>query len=157
MDILELLVGNLAHLRGVYLKDLGYIPDDKFDAVPMGAAKSPKNITLECAGGYRILCKLIDGGEAKHSSPEDRKAWYATFATIEAVKSEYGTAMDELIAKVKALDPAELDRPATAPWGEPCPLGRLIFFMGVSHTTYHNGQINYIQSLYGDDKFHWME
>jgi hypothetical protein len=156
MDLKRHLCENMARVRDFYVKDLNYIPADKFDASPMGAAKTAKDMTLECAGLNRILVKLIAGEEAKHPSPEDRKASYASFKTAEDVKGEFSSSFDELIAKVEKLEPAQLDREITAPWGQTLPLGAMLL-MGVSHVTYHDGQLNYIQSLYGDDKFHWME
>jgi hypothetical protein len=146
----------MARVRDFYLKDLEYIPEDKFDVSPMGAAKTAKEMTLECVGLNKILVKMIDGQTAAHPTPEERKAWYAMFRTPDAVKVEFKASMNNLIAKVEKLEDADLDRIVTAPWGQPLPLGAMLL-MGVSHTTYHDGQLNYIQALYGDDKFHWME
>lgn len=156
MDMKKQLCESLSRARDYFLKDLGYIPADKFDASPMGKAKTAKEITLECAGLNRMLVAMIDGVEAKHPSPEDRKAWYASFTDPEKVKAEFKGSFDQLIAKLGELEPAALDRVITAPWGQPMPLGDMLM-LGVNHTTYHDGQLNYIQALYGDDKFHWLE
>ena len=156
MDIKNHICESLTHIKGVYLKDLGWIPEDKLDVSPMAAAKTPKAMTIECAGLFKMLVALIDSADAKRPSPEERQAWYASFKTIDAVKEEFTKTADALIAKIEKLDPSALDREVTAPWGQPISLGGMLL-LGISHTTYHDGQLNYIQTLYGDDKFHWME
>jgi uncharacterized damage-inducible protein DinB len=55
-----------------------------------------------------------------------------------------------------SLNEADLDREVTMPWGATFPIATAIF-LPASHMTYHDGQINYIQTLLGDAKFHWRE
>jgi len=58
------------------------------------------------------------------------------------------------MAALRGLSDEELDREVTAPWGAPF---KALFLAGVvaSHMEYHGGQVNYIQSLYGDAEMHW--
>jgi hypothetical protein len=41
-------------------------------------------------------------------------------------------------------------------WQIPTPLFTLAH-IAVSHLWYHDGQLNYIQALLGDEKVHWMD
>jgi hypothetical protein len=50
----------------------------------------------------------------------------------------------------------DLAKTVTAPWQMDAPL-YMIAQIAVSHLWYHDGQLNYIQCLLGDEKVHWMD
>jgi uncharacterized damage-inducible protein DinB len=156
MDIKKQICGSLTQAKDMYLKDIGYIPADKLDVSPMAQAKTAKAMTVECAGLFRGLTSVVSGTDFKRPTPEDRAAYLAKFKTTDEAKAEFAAAADALLAAIGAMDVSELDREVTAPWGAKVPLGTMLF-MAISHTSYHDGQLNYIQTLYGDNAFHWME
>ena len=60
-------------------------------------------------------------------------------------------------AFVEALsqaDDATLNKVVMAPWGLEAPLLSLAHVIS-SHIWYHDGQLNFIQCLLGDGKYHW--
>lgn len=60
-----------------------------------------------------------------------------------------------LATTIRNMDEGELDREYMAPWG---PIrGWNAAELALSNMYYHFGQINYIQTLYGDVKFHIPE
>jgi len=156
MDTKKQILGGLTQAKDMFLKDIGYIPADKLDVSPMAQAKTPKAMTVECAALFRGLTSVVGGADFKRPTPEDRAAYLAKFKTTDEAKAEFAAAADGLLAAVAAMDVAAMDREVTAPWGAQVPLGTMLF-LAINHTSYHDGQLNYIQMLYGDNAFHWME
>jgi len=59
---------------------------------------------------------------------------------------------EDLAAAIRGVSEADLDRTYSHPRGQI--LGRNMILMGYRNMAYHAGQINFIQTLYGDPEFH---
>ncbi len=132
------------------LMALEFTPDDKLDWVPMGAAKTPRVIIAECGASYRWLAAELRG------EPNAAEAWESTkpedFATREALADFVKGAEAEFLAAIGALTQEQLGQKRQVFWGEET-LGNLMW-LGMIHTNYHVGQLNYIQTLWGDTEMH---
>lgn len=129
---------------------LKYTPDDKLDWVPMGKAKTPWEIAVECAMVYRGVVSLIEGGSidapARELNPDDH-------ATREGLLKLLDESLCELVSAAEGLTEEQLGETRQAPWGQDTVgglLGKAQF-----HTIWHLGQLNYVQSLWGDTEMHW--
>jgi uncharacterized damage-inducible protein DinB len=87
-------------------------------------------------------------------SQEQREAFLASIDSLERAQVGLKRSADAIVAAIEGAEEAALIAEATAPWGEPMPLYMLIY-MAADHMTYHDGQVNYIQTLYGDADVHW--
>jgi uncharacterized damage-inducible protein DinB len=137
------------------VKDTGYIPEDKLPWCPLGCAKTAADILREIAESNVRISAAV-GGEQQGAAEQEF-----------AKKVEQASGLDELGELVKesarivcrvldGLTEADLQKIRPMPWGAPYLLGEAIF-LPASHMTYHDGQINYIQTLLGDSRFHWLE
>ena len=63
--------------------------------------------------------------------------------------------VDELLAAFGNVSEGALSKEIETPLGKMAS-GQLMAIMG-GHLMYHSGQLNYIQTLHGDDVFHWAE
>jgi hypothetical protein len=147
-DFKEYLAGTIERIGDAYLSDLKFIPEDKIAASPMGVARSPLEFTNECAGFNTHVANVISGREGS-----GRK--FSEIDNIEESRAALKTSCDELVAVVRAAsmdDLTTIEKPL--PWGENASLFRMAN-MCVAHMMYHDGQINYIQALYGDGANHW--
>lgn len=122
-----------------------YVPADKYNWSPGGAARTAAQILLECAGGNHMLAAIIRGEKPAQRDPG---------VTPEALT--FGKAKELLEASFAVLDAAidsvadkDLTGMITLPWGATMPLEGVIFLPG-THMQYHNGQLNYIQTILGD-------
>ena len=61
---------------------------------------------------------------------------------------------ESVIATFEALTTDELERSMQTERGETTPFERCRFV--TLHLWYHSGQLNYIQTLLGDDAWHWV-
>jgi hypothetical protein len=129
---------------------LKYTPDDRLDWVPMGKAKTPREIAVECAMVYKGVVSLIRGGTidapAQEMEPGDQ-------ATREGLLKLLDDSLQEFVAAAEGLTQEQLGEKRQAPWAEDTVaglLGKTQF-----HTIWHVGQLNYIQALWGDADMHW--
>ena len=156
IDFKAFLADTIQHNAETLIKDLKHVPDDKLNVSPMGCARRPLEFVAECAGFNRLLTKTIKGEEAQPPSQEEREKFYASCDNYEKAQHLLEDSTAVLVDAIKSLTEQELTREVTAYWGQPMPLYRLIHAAAV-HMAYHDGQVNYIQCLYGDAKVHWME
>jgi len=132
------------------LAALQYTPDEKLDWVPLGSAKTPRAIVVECAAGYKWLGAELRGEAGAAAVWESIKA--EDYPTREALTQLVGETETEMLAAIDGLTEAQLEEKRQVFWGEETV--RDLMWMGVIHTNYHVGQLNYIQTLWGDTEMH---
>ena len=127
-------------------KDTTYIPSEKLAWRPMEHGKSVIAILSEIAGSNHEIAAVIFGVPAKKVETDDYEALqHAVIESAEAVCKAIDSLSDEA-----------LEGDLTMPWGGIFAAGQAIL-LPASHMNYHDGQVNYIQLLLGDTKFHWMD
>jgi uncharacterized damage-inducible protein DinB len=134
--------------------DLAHLSAEQLTASPMGAARNPLHFTAECIGFNRLVANAFVGKPSAMPSQEERDAFFASIDTLEKAQAGLKRSADTLGAAIDQADEAKLTAEGTAPWGEPMPLYMLVY-MAADHMSYHDGQVNYIQTLYGDAEVHW--
>jgi hypothetical protein len=153
-DAKAALLEQIRRMGDLYISDFTHIPEDKVGVCPMGVARTALNFTAECAMFNKFVTGLATGNPSARPSDEERHAFYASIDTADKAKDLLKGSVDGLAAAIEGLDDEALFAPATAPWGEPTTVYKLAG-MATMHLMYHAGQINYIQSLYGDAENHW--
>lgn len=151
-SIKEIAKSGVMQQAELLVKDTKFIPDEKFAFCPMGCAKTAKDILAEIANGNIMFANVFTGAESDESFGK-RVAQASTLADLGELVMESAAAV---VDAIDSLDEADLDREVKMPWGATFPLWQAIL-LPVSHMTYHDGQINYIQTLLGDSGFHWVE
>jgi uncharacterized damage-inducible protein DinB len=147
---LENLINSTADM---VMKDLEALPEEAFAKKFDGKARTVADIVYELVVVNDFLCKKYLGDEPIEfefngwlTAPDDFQAKDVVVAgmkeSIEKVKSALSEATEDVLAKVNET-----------PQG-PKTTGEQLQFIGV-HMAYHSGQFNYIQTLLGDDGWHW--
>lgn len=155
IDIRGCLTGWLNGLVGMTSGDINAIPDDKWTAT-FGGCTRPTNMliadtisllqwTTEALKG-NVIATYEEDGMAKLG------AELSTKGVAIAKLAEAAGAFNEALA---AASDETLNTTIMAPWQMPTPL-YMLAQIAVSHVWYHDGQLNYIQCLLGDEKIHWM-
>ena len=151
VDARGFLIGWANALCNMTSADIRAIPDDKWTATFGGCTKSAKDAVQESVGLIEWTTEALKGnigndysGTASVDCSSRDAAIAALASAVEAFGAALGSASDEtLLAEI------------TPPWQMPAPLF-MIAQIAVGHIWYHDGQLNYIQMLLGDDKVHWM-
>ena len=143
----------LADMTG---KDIRAIPADKWTATHGGCTKSALQVTAETislldwtAAALRGNAVLSDETSLMEKIKSDCASQEAAIARLKSAAGAFAAALSD------ASDEA-LNAIVTPPWRMDAPLF-MIAQIAASHIWYHDGQLNYIQSLLGDDQIHWMD
>lgn len=134
--------------------DLAHVPSDRLHEAPMGVARSPMAFTAECIGFNRLVADALAGKPIAMPSKEEIAAFFASIDTIEKAQAGLTTTAQAIVAGIQAASEGALAAEVVAPWGEPMPLYQLAY-SAAGHMNYHDGQVNYVQALYGDSVNHW--
>jgi hypothetical protein len=153
-DLKQLLVERVRRIGKSYLSDLSFIPEDKLGVSPMGKARSPIEFTAECAGFNLWVARTFRNEPDDAAKKETRAAYLASLVTAPLATRAFEESIEVLATAIAETPDEELFREITMPWGSAAPLHEAAA-MATAHMMYHDGQINYIQSLYGDDDNHW--
>lgn len=151
--ILQAAKEGIINEKNVLLKDAGYIPEEKLDWVAMACAKSAANILAGCVSVNLAVASTISGEKIDIKTKQAALESSKSHKEIEKAMNE---SVDKLCAVVDTLKESDLDKEVTLPWGMKLTIQDAIA-LPISHMTYHDGQINYVQLLLGDNAFHWAE
>lgn len=135
-----------------YLKDLESMSQEQLASTPSDKARSAYDFTYEVVYVNRRIAKRLRGESVP---PAEDNGWMRApeeFRNKESAKQEMEASMDEILG---AWDnyPNPLDAPIQLAKGETNALN--LGFMAAHHASYHDAQLNYLQSLSGNDQVHW--
>ena len=128
--------------------NLGFIPEEKLDWKPAPTANSALEIVNHVAFYIRAMIPVLGGAEWK---PVEA----APATTLKEAQDLLTSTVEEYVAALRAVPPADLRRTVSLPFGS-FPLARAAMMPAVD-LIHHHGQITYIQSLLGDTDFHFHE
>jgi hypothetical protein len=135
-----------------YHQDLQSIPADKFGECPGGCARSAADFTKECVDVNLRVAQML------RCEPVEARPWNGwpkaegELKEKEPACAAFKSAGDTLLASFDALGD-DLEKVIKGFRGEQ-PAFQLAMFAGM-HIGYHDGQLNLLQAMYGDDEVHW--
>jgi hypothetical protein len=134
--------------------DLNSMPEEMLRKAHGGKARTGLDVAFEVAAINDMAARAIEGLPAQGEMP---KGWVRAPEGFD--KAAATQAFDNSVARVnKALSSASPDiwsSTAQMPFG-PIPMSGLLNLLA-AHTMYHSGQLNFMQTLDGDEIWHWME
>jgi hypothetical protein len=137
-----------------FIQDIEALPEDALSSSPGGAARSPSAIIAECAGFARMVrANLL--GETHERPGEEAEAAAMAGMTKEAALSMVRDASDALLETWNGLPSEDLSKMVPG-FGEDLPAYVMVGYVS-QHFAYHDGQLNYVQAMRGDDKMHWSD
>jgi hypothetical protein len=128
------------------------MPEDKLTWKPLENGRATLDQLQECAQTPVFFAGLIDSKFAMEMGPEtneklmsERQTW-TTIDECERVCKKNNKILFDVINNISNDD---LEKKVEVPWGDSVTLADAIGFQ-YWNLVYHQGQINYIQTLYGD-------
>lgn len=115
-----------------------------------------QDVTAEVAGYNMMVAKLLRGEDAPMPSDVERAAFTASLANRADAEGVLLSSAEMLASAIESVGHERLETMTQAPWGEPMSL----YFMAnltANHILYHDGQLNIVQCLHGDDAMHWFD
>lgn len=146
--------GWLQGLESMYAADIRAIPEEKWSATFGGCTRSAAEVTSDALSLLEWTTEAIKGNiiETYEFTDEMKQAC----STKDGATARLQSATKAFSAALAEASDERLNTTVTPPWQMDAPVFMLAQ-IAVSHLWYHDGQLNYIQALLGDDKVHWME
>jgi uncharacterized damage-inducible protein DinB len=142
----------LKRALAVFVKDLEALPEDAFDRSFAPKARTVADIAYEVVLVNDEIVRGIQGGPPSEW-PEGWVKAPETFKSKDAVLKGFQDSAERALGVAASLSPEELLQTVNTPWGDQSKAERVRFM--TSHVWYHSGQLNFIQTLLGDDAWHW--
>ncbi len=126
------------------------MPADKIEWSPLGQGRTTLSQLQECAIAPDLYLAYLDPTyKRKANSYADAAELQAQWKTADECLAALNENTAVLIEAIRNLVPEKLSEIHTMPWGEQMSVEG-IAGLHYWNMTYHLGQINYIQTLYGD-------
>jgi hypothetical protein len=138
----------------MYCADIKAIPDDKWTATFGGCTRPANDITAD-AMGMLVFCTKHLNDEDPGDYMEAMTALASEITDKDAAIAKFQEVCGAFSAAVAGASDEKLNHVIMTPWQMPTSLYSLSH-TAASHIWYHDGQLNYIQCLLGDEKVHWM-
>lgn len=138
-----------------YIDDLEAMPEEMLARSPGGSARTPYDFTYEIVYVNRRLTKRLKGEDP---GPANMETWLTApieFQSKDEAKKQMRESTDGLLAAFDTVGENELERVIPLPQGETSPLD--LAALTLTHISYHDAQLNYLQAMSGDDKVHWNQ
>lgn len=121
---------------------------DKLDWKPKAEncdskTRSTMEIVAECISVNNGSAALLRGETPAEAQPP---------TTVEEARAALTSSAASFANALRSSDDSVFQRKFQMPWGEVT--GEFLIDITIANMHYHNGQLNYIQCLYGDDVFH---
>ena len=145
-------VGNME----LFLRNFSYVPDDKLNWTPTPTAKSPLRVAAHTAlYGSRfakmIRTKQVPAVENLAQWLAQRNAEELAVTTREEMEAAFRSGTAEVLEALDGLTHEDLEIDIDSGQGWSMPMRQLINLPGW-HATLHLGQIDYLQTCWGDQE-----
>lgn len=137
-----------------YVKDLESLTTDQLAACPGGAARKGADFSYEVAVVNKRVAARLRGDDP---GPWPFEAWATapeSEASQEALIALITDSVEEVVTALRNLSEEDLFAPMML--GENETTKFKLASMVLIHLSYHDGQLNYLQSLNGDGEIHWV-
>lgn len=153
MDAKSISVNPLKGACRIFQQDLESLPAEAFAQKLGGKARTVADITFEVML-VNDHVGMVMRGEEPFAWPEG--GWITAPENLqskEAVTAAFAASTQKLIETVEAFSEEQFTEPLATEDGETTRTERCRFM--TLHLWYHSGQLNFIQTLLGDDNWNW--
>ena len=153
IDSRKFLIAQAQRLSDSLMVNLEAIEEVKRGVSPGGVAKTPLYMVAECAALNGLLADFLAGRDAVIPPAEARDAFYRSFDTTEKALTLLEKNTASVLEAIAHLSDDAFTESVLTPFGREMPRFEFAHML-ISHMNYHIGQLNYIQTLYGDTERH---
>lgn len=133
------------------------MPEDRLNWKPEETSRSALDLVREVTLSGTWILKIARGETLEQGKDHAKvqRAEAAKLAGIDACESEARQSTSQLCALISDCPTENLEDEVVLPFGKGMTVTMAdLFGMHHSHIVYHTGQVNYIQTLYGDPEMH---
>ncbi|MBI1334017.1 MAG: hypothetical protein GC165_14185 [Armatimonadetes bacterium] len=152
MEVKPIAFNALKSACGIFLKDLEALPEEAFCKSFGGKARTVADIVHE-VNMVNDHIGLTIRGEELFEWPDGWITAPPELNSKQAVVDSFKKSSEKILATVEGYSEAEMLEPIQSDGSETNRFERCRFM--ALHLWYHSGQLNFIQTLLGDDGWHW--
>lgn len=123
-------------------------PKERLSWEPLENGRSILNQLAECAVANTKWAAILRSRKYANLPPSAAAAMFAEITDREKALAALATSAADLVEAIRSVPVEDLDEPIETEW-EPMTLARCCAH-ACWNMTYHEGQISYVQTLYGD-------
>ncbi len=153
VDAHKIAVDSLKGAFKIFLKDLEAIPEDAYDKSFGPKCRTVADIVYEVNMVNDHVGMVIRGEKAFEWPDEGWIKAPEDFRKKDVVIKAFQDSSAKQVATAEGLTQAQMEEPFKTGERETTRFERFRFM--TLHTWYHSGQLNFIQTLLGDDAWHW--
>lgn len=142
-------------LSHMFIADLKHVPDASLTEAQGGKCRTVADIVAEVSGLNMMAVGAITGNGPAMPTDEERAAYVSTLTSKDACINAIQSSADALAQALSDASDATLSESFTAPWGMTTSKYQFAN-IAANNMWYHDGQLNFIHMLNGDDKIYWM-
>ncbi len=153
MDVKTIAAKELRSASKRFLQDLDALPESVFTQRFGSATRTVADIVYE-VNLVDDHVGMVIRGEEPFTWPDE--LWIKapeSFRTKDDIVNAFSKSSGKMIRTIESFSPEELQAAIRIEDGETTRLERCRFVTW--HINYHSGQLNFIQTLLGDDAMHW--
>jgi uncharacterized protein YndB with AHSA1/START domain len=157
-DAIDQAKGSMLQAKAQLIHSLETTPDDRLNWSPSPTARTPLQTAAHAANSIKNIHGILDNRPFQADSVEEAdksfREWELQFTTREQVMELIEQNTGAYIAWLDALTEDHLNSMVETPFG----MGKVPVALGLTfppgHTMGHVSQIEYIQTIYGDQDWH---
>lgn len=133
------------------------MPEDRLTWKAAGDPRTALDLLRECALTPQGLPALLESRGTEPAFMEEYGRWVAesqAWTTVEQAEAAYRKNIEIALDAIRNASDDVLDKDFPVPFGAGKLTGEQIVVMCYWNMVYHLGQINYIQTMYGDKEMH---
>ena len=152
MDTKTIALNGFKNACKLFLSDLEALPDEAYTRSLGGKARSVADIVYE-VNLVNDHVGLGMRGEEQFEWPEGWIKAPADLQAKDAVIESFRKSSDRIVDTIEGFSKEQIEEPYRHEEKETTRFERIRFM--TLHVWYHGGQLNFIQTLLGDDDWHW--
>jgi uncharacterized damage-inducible protein DinB len=129
------------------------LPADRLRWQPGDIAQNALRVVAHCATTNLFFAAALSGAPLPYRTHEEQEAAVQSCDTLEKAEAFLNRSVTAVCDVIVSLPESRLSEPMVMPWGERIPLAQGLLSPSY-HMQYHEGQLNYLQTLLGDDEYH---
>lgn len=149
----EELIGRIEMIGNLYATDLSAMTDEMLASSVAGKARTGFDLTYEVIGVNNLIPDKARKVQREGTTNDGWVRAPESFCSKEAAIAAFKQSVADVVETLRAASPEFMEEIVESPLG-PLPVARLAGIVPM-HILYHSGQLNYIQTLHGDDEMHW--
>ena len=136
------------------IRNIEAMPTDKADWKALELGRSALNQVQECAVIAAMFAEVFSKQAIPAMEGDEFGSAMSALDTVQKAVAALRTNTEALVKAIEAFPADSLEKPTHLPWDPTPTTFAEIMFTNYWNSTYHEGQINFIQTLYGDKGYH---